>query len=49
MNLFVNVIGFDGSLVDVIKKLKVVILYLFNGLNILFIGEFGVGKILIVE
>ena len=49
MNPFANVIGFDGSLADAIKKLKAAILYPPNGLNILLTGESGVGKTLIAE
>ena len=41
MNPFANVIGFDGSLADAIKKLKAAILYPPNGLNILLTGESG--------
>ena len=44
MNPFANVIGFDGSLADAIKKLKAAILYPPNGLNILLTGESGWGK-----
>ena len=41
MNPFANVIGFDGSLADAIKKLKAAILYPPNGLNILLLENLG--------
>lgn len=48
-NPFSKVIGFDGSLSDIIKKLKAAVLYPPKGLNIMLTGESGVGKTLLAE
>lgn len=48
-NPFSKVIGYDGSLSDIIKKLKAAVLYPPKGLNIMLTGESGVGKTLLAE
>ncbi len=48
-NPFSKVIGYDGSLADIIKKLKAAVLYPPKGLNIMLTGESGVGKTLLAE